>query len=234
MREFPQRVRRCLPMLGMLLIASLLGACSPSHYQLRREGQKAMLDGGYGAARVFFLQAEERKPRNVENLHDLGACSVMLARQKFEQRNHAAAMRELDSAIGYYTEAIDTHPGHQASIEGKNLALEMKGRFDEALAHAQWAVRFVGPSARQYVFLARELEERGDMDGALLRYKQAVAVEPENFDAHTLFAKFLLRHENEPAAIHHLQAAYKLNPLDEWVIDELARRSALPNLGRTP
>ena len=144
--------------------------------------------------------------------------------------NRPAALRELDEAIAYYSQALEIYPGHQASMEGMNTALELKGQFDTALRHAEWAAEYVGPSARQYIFLAKELEERGDVDGALLRYRQAVAMEPGNPKAHVAFAKFLLRAKNEPAAIHHLQAAYRLNPLDEWVADQLSARSALPPL----
>jgi len=212
-----------------LFVAPLAG-CGPDYRSLRRQGQKAMIDGAHGSARVFYLQAEELRPRRAENLHDLGACSVTLARQKFEQGNRAAALRELDEAIGYYNQAIDAHPGHTAAIEGKNIALKLKGQMDAALATAEWAAEFVGPSARQYIFLAENLEERDDIDGAFLRYRQAVAVEPRNFDAHKRFAEFLLRHGNEEAAVFHLQTAYRINPLDEWVADELARRGAVPAL----
>jgi tetratricopeptide (TPR) repeat protein len=208
-----------------------VSGCGPNYYDLRHDGQRAMIDGAYGPACYFFQQAEELRPRRVENLHDLGACSVMLARQKFQQMNHAAAMRELDRAVGYYSEALDEYPAHQASIEGKNIALELKGQFDEALEHAEWVAEFVGPSAKQYIFLAGELEERGDADGALLRYRQAAAVEPKNATAHVAVAKFLIRHKNELAAIDHLQAAYRLDPGNEWVVDQLAARGALPPLG---
>lgn len=214
----------------VMAMAVLLTGCGPSYRHLRLQGQEAMIGGRYGPARVFFVKADERSPRRIANLYDLGTCSIMLARERFEQKNHAAAMREVDEAIGYFTQALDVNPGHQPSIEGLNTALELKGQFDEALAKAEWAARFVGPSAKHYVFLASELEERGDLDGALLRYRQAVSIEPTNVDAHIAFAKFLLRNNNEPAAIHHLQAAYRLNPLDQWVLDELAARGAVPAL----
>jgi len=220
---------RCL-VVAAATTAIVIGGCGPNYYDFRHDGQRAMIDGLYGPACIFFEQAEELRPRRVENLHDLGACSVMLARQKFQQMNHAAAMRELDRAVGYYSEALDVYPGHQASIEGKNIALELKGQFDEALEHAEWVAEFVGPSARQYIFLASELEERGDADGALLRYRQAAAVEPKNATAHVELAKFLIRHKNETAAIDHLQAAYRLDPGNEWVVDQLAARGAVPPL----
>jgi tetratricopeptide (TPR) repeat protein len=204
--------------------------CGPNYYSLRRQGQRAEVDQAYGPARLFYLQAEERKPRRAVNLHDLGACSVLLARQRFSEGNEAAAMRELDSAISYYTQAIDAHPGHFPSIEGKSVALKLKGQFDMALKNAEWAAEFTGPSARQYTFLAKELEEQGDVDGAFMRFRQAVGVEPKSFDTHRNFAEFLLRHGNEQAAVFHLQQAYRINSLDPWVTDELASRGALPSL----
>lgn len=220
--------------LQVVTLSVLLGGCSGTmrYRELRLEGQAAMLARMPGPARYFFEECNRIKPRQVENLHDLGTCSVMLARDRFERENRAAAVREADAAITYYSEALDVHPGHQASIEGKNIALELKGQFDEALEHAEWAAEFVGPHARQYVFLAKEREERGDVDGALLGYRQAVAMEPENADAHVAFAKFLLRHEQVPEAIRHLQIAYRLNPFDDWVVDQLAARGAVPALGR--
>lgn len=213
----------------VVLLLPLVG-CGPGYQQLRREGQRAMGAGAHGPARVFFRQADQIRPRRPDNLHDLGACSVMLARRKFEQGNRAAAMRELDAATGYYSAALDVYPGHQASLEGKHVALKLKGQFEQALAHAEWAAEFVGPAARQYLFLARELEERGDQDGAFLRYRQAVAVEPRNAEAHVEFAKFLIKSGNETAAVRHLQSAYRLNPLNEWVANELTQRGAVPPL----
>ncbi len=237
MHELRRNVRSGFPSLiyAALAVSVLIPGCTAQKYRvLRWDGQNMMVDGMPGSAKCLFEQAEALRPRGVENLHDLGACSVLLARQKFEQTNHPAAMRELDAAIEYYSRAIEVHPGHQASLEGKNVALELQGQFDEALKHAEWAAKFVGPSARQYVFLAAELEERGDVDGALLRHRQAVAMEPDNAAAHVAFAKFLLRSRNERAAVHHLQAAYRLDPLNDWVIDQLAARGAVPALASEP
>jgi tetratricopeptide (TPR) repeat protein len=220
-------------MLRLVAWLGFVGGCGPTYHDYWRDAQNAMLQGSYGPARYFLDECERRKPRRVENLHDMGVCSMMIAKEKFEQMNHAAAMRELDRAIAYFESAIDDVPGHQASLEGKNRALELKGQFDEALKHAEWAVKFVGPSARQFIFLGRELEERGDRDSAFLRYRQAVAMEPENADAHVAMAEFLLRVKNEEGAVHHLQEAHRLNPKDRWVADQLGARGMLAPAERT-
>lgn len=224
--------RLCTLTILCLTLVPLIG-CGPNYYKLRLEGQQAMLNEAYGAARIFFQQADARNPRQINNLHDLGACSVLMARNKFKQMERAAALRELDRAIDYYSAALDIHPGHQAAIEGKMIALKLKGQFDKAIEHAEWAAKFVGPSSKQYLFLASELEESGDIDSALLRYRQGVAVDSQNPDVHITFAKFLIRHDNEDAAIHHMQVAYRLNPRNEWVMDQLATRGVLPPLAST-
>lgn len=232
MRNAPIRRVSTSSVLVMMTVGSLLltTGCAATYSELRAQGQQSMLQGAYGPARSFFIQADQARPRRVQNLHDLGACSVMLARAKFEQMNQAAALRELDRALAYYDEAIDVYPGHQAALEGKSVALKLKGQLEEALTHAQWTAKFVGPSAKQYIFLARELEERGDSDGAFLRLRQAIAVQPGSPEAHRAFAKFLLKSGNEDAAVFHLQQAYRLDPTDQWVMDELMQRHALPPL----
>ena len=204
------------------IVAALISGCSPNYVQLRNEGQIAMLNGEYGPARYLLLNAEDKAHRRVETLHDLGVCSVMVAKQKFNERNHAAAFRELDNAVAYYRRAINEYPGHQASLEGLNIALELKGQFEEALRTAQWAVDFVGPSAKQQIFLAEEFEQRGDLDSALLRYRQGVAMEPDNAKAHIAFAQFLMRHDNDKAAFHYLVEANRIDPKNVWVNQQLA------------
>ncbi|MEK7756540.1 MAG: hypothetical protein AAB385_04955 [Planctomycetota bacterium] len=220
------------------IVAALISGCSANYVQLRNEGQLAMLNGEYGPARYLLLNAEDKAHRRVETLHDLGVCSVMVAKQKFNERNHAAAFRELDNAVAYYQRAIDEYPGHQASLEGLNIALELKGQFEEALRTAQWAADFVGPSAKQQIFLAEEYEQRGDLDAALLRYRQGVTMEPDNAKAHIAIAQFLMRHDNEKAAFHHLVEANRIDPKNQWVAGQLTSRSRPEQLatkrGATP
>jgi len=207
------------------ITAALLGGCASNYRQLRNEGQIAMLNGEYGTARYLLLNADDKSHRRVETLHDLGVCSVMVAKQKFAERNHAAAFRELDNAVAYYRRAIDVSPGNQASLEGLNIALELKGQFEEALKQAEWAAEFVGPSAKQQIFLAEEYEQRGDLDAALLRYRQGVAMEPNNAKAHIAIAQFLMRQNNENAAFYHLIEANRIDPKNEWVAEQLASRN---------
>ena len=71
---------------------------------------------------------------------------------------------------------------------------------------------FVGPSARQQIFLAREMEERGDLDAARLRLLQAVAMEPANAAAHEELGLFYRRIGEHDLALRHLARANRLDP----------------------
>ena len=205
-------------------LPGLLG-CAPkaSFEELRLEGQQAMIAQEYAVARKFFVLAEERIPKDPVNLHDLGDCCLYFARTRFEERNYPAAMREVDRGIGYYDRAIRSQPGFSAALLGKNIALELKGQFEQAVKVAEWAVEFVGPSARQQIFLAREMEERGDLDAALLRLQQAIAMEPNNPAAHAEIGRFFLRSGMRERAIAHLRKAYALDPTKSDVLNDLAQ-----------
>ncbi len=203
---------------GMACLSAAGCSTAPTFAELRLAGQQKILNDEMGVAKRLFEEAHVLVPEDPYNLHDMGVCSMVLARDLFRERNHPAAMREVDQAMEYYTRAINAHPGFQAALLGKNLALELKGQFDEALKHAEWAREFVGPSARQQIFLARELEERGDMDAALLRYRQAVAMEEQNPTAHAELGRFLHRQNRDDEAVEHLQEAYRLNPTEPGVL----------------
>ncbi len=207
--------------LSLLILMAAMTGCQTTYGRLRLEGHRAMSKNDYRAARVFFNEAHERKAGDAENLFDLGMVAMHYARERFEQRNEPAALRELDQAIWYFSRAIESRPGMQSAIVAKNNALELKGNYDSALTEAEWAAAFVGPSAKAYMFLASELEERGDVDAALLRYRQAVAIEPRNAVAHAELGQFLLRRGQNDAAIESLQNAYEIDPLTPGVVSTL-------------
>ena len=213
----------------------VLAGCGPDpdFRELRLAGQRQMIVGNYAAARGLFRHAHELTPENASNLCDLGDCCLYFAKDQFARRNVAAAMREVDSAVEYYQRSINAHPGFQPSLLGKNIALELKGQFERAVEVAEWAVEFVGPSARQQLFLAHEMEQRGDMDAARLRYRQAAAMEPDNPTAQAELGMFYRRIDNPELAVKHLTKAYMLDPSQVEVAAALAELGAPPSIHRT-
>ncbi|MBN1514502.1 MAG: tetratricopeptide repeat protein [Phycisphaerae bacterium] len=217
------------PGLVLLAIASLSGCGHELSYgELRQLGQEKMIRHEYGAARNLLLEARERVPEDPWNLYDLGDCNIYLAKAQFHLRDAPAAMRYVDDAVRSYARAVNAHPGMQPALWGKNMALELKRQFEAALAVAKWTAEFVGPSARGQIFLAHELEERNDPDAALLRYRQAVAMEPHNAYANAELGRFYARIRRRTEAVRLLRTAYALNPSEPGVLE------ALRELGETP
>jgi len=224
-RDWRVSVGHCVVLVaGALLVTGC--ATEPNSRKLRLEGQRAMIRGDYAAARGLFREVHQLEPERPANLHDLGDCCLYFARDSFMRRDPAAALREVDQAIHYYQRAINAHPGWQPALIGKSIALKLKGRFEDAIRVAEWAVEFVGPSARQQLFLADELEQRGDLDAALLRLRQAVAMEPDNAVAHEAMGRFYRRIGHREPAIRHLTRACLLDPSRPGPGDALAEMNA--------
>lgn len=217
------------PRCAVIVAATALGCicagsgCGPSFKELRLAGQNAAAEQKWGVARGLFVDAYRLIPEDEENLHDLGVCSTMLARERFAERNEPAGMREIDRAIEYYSRSINAHPGYRPAIVGKNRALELKGQFEEALRSAYWAATYVGPSAEQQAFLASEYEERGDLDAALLRLRQGIAMEPNNPAAYEALGDFYYRTGKMEEASAAYRQAFNLNPAQMHIADKLRR-----------
>jgi tetratricopeptide (TPR) repeat protein len=202
-------------LLASALLGCLASGCAepnPSFEQLRTEGLRLMIAGRYAGARGLFVEAYKQRPEDAYNLHDLGDCCVFFARDQFEQMNVPAAHRELDKAVEYYSRSINSYPGFEPALIGKNHALELKGESEKALALAEWARKYVGPSARQQIFLAREFEQRGDVDSAELRYRQGVAMEQDSALANAELGKFYCRQNLPDRGRPYLERAYALDP----------------------
>lgn len=217
-----QRVRTGMPVfIGAVLGLFAITGCGPTFYELRHEGLREMQVGKYGLATHLFEQAMRKKPDNVENLHDLGVCATLQAKKQLELRNSPAAERELERAVDYYSRAISVNPSYRPAIIGKNRALELRGQYEEALSTAHWAARYVGPSAEQYVFLGKEYEERGDLDAAFLRYRQAYKLEPFNPLPHKAIGLLYRKTGHEQAAIEALMRSLRLDPTQADVANAL-------------
>jgi len=216
--------------LAVLAAAIVVSGCADdlSYEDLRTLGQEQMIDHQYGTAQRLFKQAMDKRPENAWNLYDLGDCSMHLAAEQFRLRNGPAALRYADFAVDYYARAINAYPGMEPALWGKNQALELKKRFEEALRVAEWAVEYITPTARQQIFLARELEQRHDPDAALLRYRQAVELEPASAYTHAELGRFYVRIGQKEEAREALMAAYRLDPAEPGVLDALREMDQMP------
>ena len=205
-----------------ILILALVGGCEPSAKKFYEEGLQDYRRGDSEAARGMFRAAIYKAPEMQQAAYYLARCVRMDAERKFDERDIAAAMRELDEAIFYYGQAIESYPGYSAAIEEKASALVLMGKYDEALRLSIWAKDNAGRTVRQLVNVAVQLEQRGDVDAALTRYRQAIAIEPSSALAYAEMGRFFVRMGRTEDGIEALETAYRLNPSEPGVANDLS------------
>lgn len=214
-----------------LFLPMALG-CTQGFHEFRQAGEEYVLAGDYTSAKAMFAEAYRIYPEHAENCYDLALCHEHFGRRQMTLGNKAAADRDLDRAVEYYSRAIEAFPGFRAALRGKNEVLELRGESEAALASTEWAKDYLGPSAERHIELANELAERGDLDAALLRYRQAAAMEPDSAPAHAALGWFYFKLGRKEAGIEELQRAYRLNRDEPGVRDELLSLKALPSISR--
>ena len=219
---------------AMLLLLLLMLGCEPTARSYHEEGLAEDRAGHYDAARAMFKVAVLKEPERQESAYYLARCCRLGAERKFAEGDIPGALRELDEAVFHYGQAIEAYPGYAAATEEKAEALELKGKYGEALRLSIWAKDNAGRTVRQLVNVAREFEQRGDMDTALARYRQAVAVEPDNALAHAELGRFLARQKRYDVAVAALENAYRLDPSEPGVVHDLATFRGLAGVEARP
>jgi tetratricopeptide (TPR) repeat protein len=217
------RISVCL--LAAVGLALVVG-CEPSIEQMHREGISEFRAGRPEQAIGMFQGVRERDPSRADTLYYLGRCYTALAQRYYDKGDLAAALGRLQLALFYYDSAIQSFPGYTDALEAKNRALEVCRSWESALDVAQWASRQAGPQAKYYIFLAHEMEQRKDFDGAWLAYKQAAQIEPDNATAHAELGTFYMRMGDDASARQELMQASLLNPSEPGVADALAQLAA--------
>ncbi len=219
-----------LPVLAVAFVSAILAGCaSPNVSELNQMGLKEFQAGRYSHAKAYFQQAWEQDRERPATLYNLGRCAQVMAEERFEQGSLTASLRYLDDAVAWFDSAIASFPGYTAAQEAKVQALELKGKYRQALSVAEWADQHVGPAAKQKIVLAGHYERTGDMDQALLCYRQAVAMETRSSFAHAKLGRFYARQGKKDQAVAELQRAYELDPEQEGLLRELAELGEVPS-----
>ena len=207
---------------------TLFGCSMQTVSDLNQLGLVEYRAGNYAHAKAYFEKAWEKDRERAVTLYNLGSCAMAMAAERQGKGSTVSAMRYLDEAVYWFDQAIASFPGYTEAQHGKVRALELQGKYRQATAVATWADQTVGPAARQKWVLARHHERRGDMDEALLGFRQAAAMEPRSAYAQAELGRFHLRRGQRDEAIMAFRRAYALNPTEGGVASALAEFGALP------
>lgn len=194
-----------------VLCGAMIGGCGPDVEDMRAEGIQQYRNHQYIQSMATMRHVLELQPSDARANYYMGLNYRTLAARKLREGNPAAAYRELDTAIMYFTQAITSWPNYLEAIASKNEALEARGKYAEALELAQnVAENNRGDAADHFVYLGNEYRDRGDWDNALRSYKTALATEPNHAGAYAAMGELYRRIGDEALAEDSLRRAREL------------------------
>src|SRR5436853_2067507 len=110
--------------------------CTPDVSDMRYEGVSQYRSRQYTESMATMREVLERAPNDAQANYYMGLNYRTVAARKFSEGDPVAARRELDTSVVYFTQAIKTWPNYMAAVSAKTEALELRGKFDEAVATA--------------------------------------------------------------------------------------------------
>jgi tetratricopeptide (TPR) repeat protein len=184
-----------LALMGFGLLGGLLAAtgCTPDVKDERVRGIQEYRGGQHIESMTTMREVLEKSPNDAQANYYMGMNYRTVAARKFKEGDVVAARRELDTAVLYFTQAIKTWPNYMAAVSAKTEALELRGKYDQAVETAEYVSKNNKGIAEHYVFLGNEYRDRGDYDNALRAYKLALSTDDKNAPAYQGMGKLYAR-----------------------------------------
>jgi protein O-mannosyl-transferase len=163
-----------------------------------------------------YTAAIKSKPDFVEAYNNIGIAYVQRGdRQK---------------AIEQFSTAVKINPGYVDAQNNLNMAMLHKQIKESASTKQSVASEGIHTFSGRMA-MGTSLMKKGDLDGAINNFQEALKIEPENINAHVSMGLALGYKRNFDGAITHFRAAIKINPRIPEIYNSLA--VALAYTGRT-
>lgn len=114
--------------------------------------------------------------------------------------------------VTLWSDVIAENPNRHRPHNNLALALERRGRTEEAIRHYTEALRLKPDVAEVHSNLGRLLGQLGRLDEAARHLEEALRVEPDSVAAHNNLGNVLREQGRQGEAIHHLSEAVRLDP----------------------
>ena len=123
--------------------------------------------------------------------------------------------------IGYWKDsetlfrhALEVTENNYVAHDNFGLALDMKGRLDEAISHYQEAIRLTPDNADAHNNLGAAFDKKNKTDEAISHYQEAIRLTPDVAGYHDNLGNALLKKGQIDEAIIQYQVAIRLGPDD--------------------
>ena len=116
------------------------------------------------------------------------------------------------NVVTLYTATLTKNPGCWMAHYNLGIALNDRGKTDEAIAHYQQAIELRPRYAEAHYNLARLLAQKGQLDDAVTHYEKALEINPADAEAQNNLGVTLFASGRVDEAIAHYQEALKIRP----------------------
>jgi len=192
----------------------------------------------YHSAESLWRNVAEARPNNARAFENLG--TVLMVERRIEEaipeyrqavaldpdfvsarNNLANALSQTqrhEEAIGHYAEVLRVDPLHPEAHINRAHAFDRLGRTREAIEAYRAATRLdptkVTPKflARAHANLASVLANQGDLDGAIMEYRESVRLRPDYDVAHYWWGMVLFQQGKLDEAIERFRTVLEINP----------------------
>jgi tetratricopeptide (TPR) repeat protein len=179
-------------------------------------GNLLVRQGRLDEAIEHYIAVIKSKPSFAEAYNNLGIAYVQHGdRQK---------------AVEQFSAAVKINPGFLDAQNNLKMALSQK-QVKESVSTKQSAANEDIGAFSGRMMAGTSLMKKGDLDGAIKHFQEALKIEPENINAHVSMGLVLGYKRNFDGAISHFRAAIKINPRMPEIYNSLA--VALAYTGKT-
>jgi protein O-mannosyl-transferase len=116
------------------------------------------------------------------------------------------------NVVTLYTATLTKNPGCWMAHYNLGIALNDRGKTDEAIAQYQQAIDLRPHYAEAHYNLARLLAQKGQLDDAVTHYEKALEINPADAEAQNNLGVTLFGSGRVDEAIAHYQEALKIQP----------------------
>jgi tetratricopeptide (TPR) repeat protein len=139
----------------------------------------------------------------------VGICGVVLLLLVVLTWRQTAVYHDL---VTLYRATLTKNPGCWMAHYNLGIALNDRGKTDEAMAHYQRAIELRPSYAEAHYNLGRLLVQKGQLDDAVTHYEKALEINPADAEAQNNLGVTLFGSGRVDEAIAHYQDALKIRP----------------------